>query len=419
MPLRASNSVHKQFVAALVLTILLFSCSSEDGPVVTAAEELFINEVYTAGEDWIELYSNAAESKNLSGYRIFDDGISKYQLPANTSIPANGFLIIVCNDVGNGLEANFKLSSAGETVYLENPAGELVDFVEVPKLDNGQSYGRFPDGSATFSISGNTSRAASNTDANTPAITRVTRAPLVPTLNQAVVVQAELVNAADLSTIKLYYKFSGSSYSSVNMAAEGAFYNATIPSQSITGKMDYYVEVTSKNGVASYKPYDAPVDSYSYLLNTDALPNLVINEFMAANTSCCADTDGSINEFDDWIEIYNSGQSAVNVGGMYLSDDVNDPFKAKIPTNNSSATTIPPGGFLLFWADEQQGQGTQHVNFKLAATGEAVGLFYIDGRTIDAKTFGVQSPDKSLGRSPNGSSTWSQFSSPTPGNSNN
>jgi len=44
---------------------------------------------------------------------------------------------------------------------------------------------------------------------------------------------------------------------------------------------------------------------------------LVINELMADNTGSARDQDG---DDDDWIEIYNSGDSAVNIGGMYLTD---------------------------------------------------------------------------------------------------
>ncbi|HET9054975.1 MAG TPA: lamin tail domain-containing protein, partial [Cyclobacteriaceae bacterium] len=139
---------------------------------------------------------------------------------------------------------------------------------------------------------------------------------------------------------------------------------------------------------------------------------LVINEIMASQTSCCADEAG---EFDDWIELYNGGTEVRDLSGMYLSDDVNDPFKFKIP----NGITIPAGGFLVFWADEQGNQGPLHMNFKLSKGGEAAGLFYIDGREIDSKTFSDQDDNKSFGRNEDGASTWMQFTSPTPGSSNN
>lgn len=401
-------------------TLLIFNnCSSDEDndPDITAAEGLFINEISASGDDWVELYNSTGSQKNISGYRIQDDGDAEYTLPAGTTVPANGYLIIYCDDTNTGLHTNFKLSSTGETVTLKNGSGEIAEAVTYPKLDNGQSYGRYPDGSDNLAVSGNTSQGASNNDSDAPAITTIIRTPTVPALNQVVTIQAELTNTAQLSTVKLFYSFEGGAFTSVAMTKVGNYYTATIPAQGagVTGTMNYYVEAKSTTGAVSYKPFDAPIDSYHYLLNNDALPALHVNEIMASSTTCCPDDDGGVDEFDDWIEIYNSSGSTIDLSGMYLSDDLNDPFKSKIP----NGVTIPAGGFLLFWADEQGSQGPLHMSFKLSKTGEAVGLFYIDGRLINSKTFAAQDDNKSFGATTNGGSTWQQFTSPTPGASNN
>jgi hypothetical protein len=140
---------------------------------------------------------------------------------------------------------------------------------------------------------------------------------------------------------------------------------------------------------------------------------------MPANLSCCADTDGGTNEFDDWFEIYNPGANAINLAGMYVSDDPADPFKYKIPNTSASQTTIQPNSYLVFWADEQGAQGARHTNFKLAAAGESVGLYYIDGRKIDEKTFPAVPENKSYGRTINGGNTWNILNTVTQGASNN
>jgi len=44
---------------------------------------------------------------------------------------------------------------------------------------------------------------------------------------------------------------------------------------------------------------------------------LVINEFMADNEGTIEDPDES-DEYPDWIEIYNYGDEAIDMGGMYL-----------------------------------------------------------------------------------------------------
>lgn len=394
------------------------ACSSdEEKPGITAAEGLFINEVYASGVDWVELYNATNNAKDIGGYGIYDDGGAEYQLPNGTTVPANGYLIIFCDDTNTGLHTNFKLSSDGETVTLKNTNNEIAETVTYPKLDNGQSYGRFPDGSENLSISGITSQGTSNNDSNAPAITTVFRTPIVPELNQAVNINAEIQVPASLiiSTVKLFYRFEGAAYTGVNMTKPGAYYTATIPAQgpAVTGTMEYYVEAKTTTGATTYKPFDAPGDAYYYLLNSDVLPTtLFINEVMASQTSCCADEAG---EFDDWIELYNASGETMNLGGMYLSDNPSDPFKAKIP----NGITLPPGGFLIFWADEQGSQGPLHVNFKLSKSGETVGLYYIDGRPINSVTFSDQEDDKSFERSTDGGTPWQKTTSPTPGLSNN
>ncbi|MFP6737292.1 MAG: hypothetical protein VCD34_00990, partial [Planctomycetota bacterium] len=48
---------------------------------------------------------------------------------------------------------------------------------------------------------------------------------------------------------------------------------------------------------------------------------LLITEFQAFNETTLADED---NEYPDWIEIFNSGESAVNLDGYYLTDSIEE-----------------------------------------------------------------------------------------------
>jgi len=404
----------------LAAVVLFFpTCSKDDDPQVTADEGVYINEIYaSSGEDWMELYNTTDAAIDLSGYKVYDDETNKYVLPNGTSIGAKGFLVLLCNDLGTGLNTNFKLSSDGETLFLENKNGELLDMVEYPALQDGQSYGRFADGTDNWLISGSTTQGAANGDTGAPAILDVTRTPLVPDLDDNVVVKAELVSDIGVASVKLFYSVNGGAFNQVTMTAGGGGYNGTIPALNATGKIDYYVQVTNTTSQSSTAPFDAPDDTYSYLLNTDPLPQLVINEFLAFNSSCCPDNSSGADEFDDWIEIYNAGATAVDIGGMYVSDNKANPFNSKIPKTNATATTIQPGGFLVVWADNSKSQGELHVDFALSNDGEDVGLYYIDGRKIDEYTFGAQSENVSWGRSTNGGGTWKSFAAPTKGTSN-
>ena len=139
---------------------------------------------------------------------------------------------------------------------------------------------------------------------------------------------------------------------------------------------------------------------------------LVINEFMASNNNYTQDPQG---QFDDWIEIYNNGTEAVDISGMYLTDNLSTPTKWQIPNDQPSLVIIPPGGHLLIWADGDPSDTGLHSNFKLDADGEEIGLFKSDGVTLlDSVVFGEQTSDISYGRYPDGTDNWRFFGSPSP-----
>ncbi len=143
---------------------------------------------------------------------------------------------------------------------------------------------------------------------------------------------------------------------------------------------------------------------------------LFINEFMADNDETIEDPDEP-GAFDDWIEIYNPGVLEIDLGGMYLTDDLTEPTQWQIP----AGVTIPASGYLVFWADDQVEQGNTHTNFKLGKGGEEIGLFASDAdgnALVDSIVFGEQTTDVSYGRNPDGSNTWTTFTTATPGAAN-
>ncbi len=143
--------------------------------------------------------------------------------------------------------------------------------------------------------------------------------------------------------------------------------------------------------------------------------NIVINEFMASNGSTLSDNFGN---FDDWVELYNPSNTPVDIGGMYLTDDLAVPTLWQIPNGASAQTTIPAGGYLILWFDKETNQGPLHVDAKLGSSGEDLAIFSSTGSLIDSRTFGVQFEDVSEGRDPNGGSNWDFYPEPTPGAAN-
>ncbi|MBC8472906.1 MAG: lamin tail domain-containing protein [Planctomycetes bacterium] len=144
---------------------------------------------------------------------------------------------------------------------------------------------------------------------------------------------------------------------------------------------------------------------------------LVINEFMASNSSEIRDPQG---QYEDWIEIYNYGNDAIDIGGLYLTDNLSAPTKWRIPDGKPATITISARGYLLIWADNDIADSGLHANFKLSASGEEIGLFENDGSTlIDSVVFGEQTADISYGRYPDAGDNWRFFDVPSPGRQNN
>jgi hypothetical protein len=135
----------------------------------------------------------------------------------------------------------------------------------------------------------------------------------------------------------------------------------------------------------------------------------------AAFSSRTLTPSGTVELYPDWIEIRNPTTSAVDMSGMYLTNDASTPTKWQIP----AGVSIPAGGYLLFWADADTDAGSRHTNFTLSASGGSISLYDIDGITrIDAITYGTQITNISYGRNPVATGTWGYITTPTPGAAN-
>jgi hypothetical protein len=122
---------------------------------------------------------------------------------------------------------------------------------------------------------------------------------------------------------------------------------------------------------------------------------LVINEVMAANFSEVADQDG---EFDDWVELYNGGNTSINLEGFYLSDNENDLTKWIFPN-----TVIQANDYKIIWCDTAGSSQTGlHTTYRLSADQEEVYLTDPSGIVVDAVHYVNMPTDVAYARVPNG-----------------
>ncbi len=145
---------------------------------------------------------------------------------------------------------------------------------------------------------------------------------------------------------------------------------------------------------------------------------VVINEFSASNLTQFADNYG---KYEDWIELYNKGNTTVNIGGYWLSDDSLDNMKYQIPTG----TILASHAFIRFWTSGRNlvSGNHYHTNFKLTQcknNSEFIVLSNVAGLRIDYIEMSQKTQlGHSYGRTQNGLNFWSVFTTPTPNTSNN
>ncbi len=122
---------------------------------------------------------------------------------------------------------------------------------------------------------------------------------------------------------------------------------------------------------------------------------ILMTEVMASNRTALADEDG---DHSDWFELYNSGDTAVDLEGFWATDSANDLQRWEFP-----AVSIEPGRFLVVFCSEKDRRrpGEElHTNFRLEAAGELLALVTPDGQTLVAgfaPTFPPQIEDVSYG----------------------
>ncbi len=134
--------------------------------------------------------------------------------------------------------------------------------------------------------------------------------------------------------------------------------------------------------------------------------DLVINELVASNDASYADEAG---EYDDWIEILNRGDTAINLLGFGLTDHFEGYDDYLFPD-----ITLEAGERLIIWADEDEEQGELHAPFKLGASGEDLYLTQ-DGVIVDMVSWPPLASDQAWGRFPDATGEWAMLAQTTPG----
>ena len=146
-------------------------------------------------------------------------------------------------------------------------------------------------------------------------------------------------------------------------------------------------------------------------LVANSIASPIISEFLASNAQNLATAD---DKTEDWIEIQNTGDAAINLAGYHLTDDPEQPQRWAIP-----AVDLAPGAFLVVFAsgdDLKDVAADLHTNFRLNRDGGYLALTGSNGAVVSAfEAYPPQRTDVSYGLA--GSDPF-YFGSPTPGEAN-
>jgi hypothetical protein len=408
-------------------------------------------------DDFIELYNPGPLPVPLAGLFLSDEPI---EAPRQHALPGLGFLgarafraFLADGEVRKGpVHLGFKLNSRGGLIGLQDADGTAIDRIAYGQQWPGASQGRTPSGGraiVSFAVPTPGAAAASATD------------PRLIVLNEVMADNRSRTNALGASPdwVELFNRGAVT----IDLAGLGLSDNLgnphrwVFPPGSLIPAGGYWVVYCDASAAASatntgfgLAASGDAVYLFDRLENNTALLDSVVFGPQAADYSIGRIPDATgdwrltlpslagpnaeaplggvaglrINEWmanpasgEDWFELFNPSALPVALGGLKLTDDLTD----------LGLSTIPPLSFIgggaygyqQFIADGNETGRDNHVGFKLASGGEAIGLATSDGFLIDRVIFGTQLKGVSEGRYPDGGDAIVSFPrSNSPGRAN-
>lgn len=381
-------------------------------PTSVPMRSLIINEVAWMGtsaspqDEWIELRNTTSHAIDLDGWRL-QSGDGSPDITLDGVIPAGEYFLlertgddtisthvadlIYTGSLGNGGESLTLLSPAGTVVDTANgdggawPAGVASAgapaYASMERIDPGA-----PDADANWASNDGMVRTGRDVDGN----------PINGTpkqLNSATLLLTATPTPSPSAT--------ASSTPTVPPTLAATSTSTASPTPSSTPMPS-----------ATATPTIMPTPTHSPTTRATSTPTgtatpfptgVRINEVLPAPSDVDWDGDGSADYLDEWIELYNAGDTAVTLRGWVLDDEDGGSRPHAI-----TDTVIAPDAFVVFYRRD--------TGIALNNDGDDVRLIAPDGTLMDTMTFDALDSDASYSRDETG--TWHDGWPPSPGRRN-
>lgn len=422
--------------------------------------------------DWVELYNGSGQDIDLQDFYFSDsqEDPLRWQFPKVT-IPKGEYMIVYLSglDTWDGameIHTNFKLSSSGETLIFSDFSGGVIENITVPALSSNISYGRaegMPNGFGWFAAP--TPGEENSEAAASPEEIQFREYPIV--LNEYM--SSNSTTLADskgeyFDWVELYNR-SNETIDLAGFTLTDSKYNSgrwTFPAGTSIEAGGYLIvycsgsEKVSEQGELYAGFALGSRDSWIGLYTPEAQLCSGLNVFKTGDgVSCGLDIEGKqvlfttptpgarnadsgyptdmeisggsgdgvfISEVvsvssekgaykNDWLELYNPTDSAVNLAGYGLSTKPNS-TEYTFPEK-----TIEAGGYLLVYCTGTSSKSakTLTAGFKISAAGETLYFTSPTGAILDTFETGKQRNGTSSGRPSDDRTVRRYFSKPTPG----
>lgn len=359
------------------------------------AENLGVVTNGTDRPDYIELKNNTASVVDISGWKLTDDELNpgRYTFPAGTSIEANGYLVVWCDNAtaSPGLHTGFGLSRKGQRVILIQGAVVKDAITFGPQMSN-IAIGRVSDGTGAWTLvsaSPNATNVAQpfSTDTSTLRFNEWMALPvsgddwfeIYNSGNQPVSLAglwlSDTPGTPKITQIpSLSFVAAGGC---VKFDADGTTNGFTSVNFKLATGGDNLI-LTAANGSTiiqsvSFGTQQAGVSQGYFPDGSGTVTNFPLssspndNNWLPAGVRINEALTNSAPPLEDYVEIYNPTAGEVDVSGWWLSDDHFARQKYQIPAD----TKIPAGGYLVL---NESAFNTGPNAFSLSSLGDEIVL---------------------------------------------